>query len=490
MKEVKSIKFNFIMNLIRVLMTIVFPLITYPYATRVLNSAGVGRAAYVASIVSYFQLVASFGVNNYAITEGAKIRDDKAKLNKFASEMFFINLVFTVLAYIGFAGALFLPKFDGYEMLLLISSSTVLFTTLGMEWLYELLEEYEYITIRSVIFQVVALVMLFVLVRNEGDVAWYVALTAVSTVGSGVLNFIHSRHYIHLFETRVHWADIKVHMKPMVYMFGVSIASVIYLNSDITMLGWMKGDKDAGIYTTASKMNQVLCTLIKSLSTVIMPRMAYYLENDQKDNFDRLLKQAFRFMMMLIVPCMVGMLLISPEVIHLISGKNYSEFFPSVTTSRILAINLFFSPINGFIAYQIFMPKKKEKIIFWATLGGAISNLIINYLLIPVLSYDGAAIATVLAEAMVMLICIILGHKMIPFKGMMQGVWKYVIASVPMVIAYVLFQKATFNSYLIYMLLMIIIGVVTYGIMLLILGDELVREEVRMIFGKLKHNEK
>ena len=184
MKEVKSIKFNFIMNLIRVLMTIVFPLITYPYATRVLNSAGVGRAAYVASIVSYFQLVASFGVNNYAITE-----------------MFFINLVFTVLAYIGFAGALFLPKFDGYEMLLLISSSTILFTTLGMEWLYELLEEYEYITIRSVIFQVVALVMLFVLVRNEGDVAWYVALTAVSTVGSGVLNFIHSRHYIHLFET-------------------------------------------------------------------------------------------------------------------------------------------------------------------------------------------------------------------------------------------------------------------------------------------------
>lgn len=79
---------------------------------------------------------------------------------------------------------------------------------------------------------------------------------------------------------------------------------------------------------------------------------------------------------------------------------------------------------------------------------------------------------------------------MMPFKGMMQGVWKYVIASVPMVIAYVLFQKVTFNSYLIYMLLMIIIGVVTYGIMLLILGDELVREEVRMIFGKLKHNEK
>ena len=79
---------------------------------------------------------------------------------------------------------------------------------------------------------------------------------------------------------------------------------------------------------------------------------------------------------------------------------------------------------------------------------------------------------------------------MIPFKGMMHHVWKYFIASLPMLIPYVLCQKVTFSSYLIYMLLMIIIGVVTYGIMLLILGDELVREEVRMIFGKLKHNEK
>ena len=83
-----------------------------------------------------------------------------------------------------------------------------------------------------------------------------------------------------------------------------------------------------------------------------------------------------------------------------------------------------------------------------------------------------------------------LGYVVLILLNSTDGVWKYVIASVPMVIAYVLFQKVTFNSYLIYMLLMIIIGVVTYGIMLLILGDELVREEVRMIFGKLKHNEK
>ena len=484
MKEVKSIKFNFIMNLIRVLMTILFPLITYPYAARVLNTSGVGRAAFVVSIVSYFQLVASFGVNNYAITEGAKIRDDKQKLNKFATEMFFINLVFTVLAYAMFVVVLFLPKFDGYEVLLIISSSSILFTTLGMEWLYELLEEYQYITIRSILFQVISLILLFVLVRSESDVIWYVALTAVGTVGSGVLNFVHSRHYVKLFQSRICWADIRVHMKPMVYMFGVSIASVIYINSDITMLGLIKGDKDAGIYSTASKLNQVLSTLIKSLSTVIMPRLAYYIQQNQKENFERLLNRAFHFMLMLIAPCIVGMILISPEVIHLVSGKNYQDFLPGISTSRILAINLFFSPINGFIAYQIFMPKKKERIIFWATLGGAISNLAINAFLIPLLSFDGAAIATVLAEAMVMCICMILGHKMIPFRGMIRGAWKYVLASIPMIVIYFLLQQVAFSNYLIYMLVMICCGAASYGIMLLILRDELVVEECKKIFAR------
>lgn len=486
MKEVKSIKFNFIMNLIRVLMTILFPLITYPYATRILNSGGVGRAAYVASIVSYFQLVAAFGVNNYAITEGAKIRDDKKRLDKFASEMFLINLVFTVLAYVMFAVAVFLPKFDGYEMLLFISSTSILFTTLGMEWLYELLEEYQYITIRSVAFQIISLILLFVLVRNEGDVAWYVVLTAFSTAGSGVMNFIHSRHYVRLFRQKISWADIRVHMKPMVYMFGVSIASVIYLNSDITMLGWMRNDKEVGIYSTASKMNQVLCTLIKSLSTVIMPRLAYYIENSQKDHFNHLLKKAFRFMMLMIVPCMVGMLLISPEVIHLIAGKNYEEFMPGNTTSRILALNLFFSPVNGFIAYQIFMPNKKEKIIFWATCGGAVTNLIINYILIPSYSYNGAAVATVLAEAMVMLICVAIGRKMIPFQGMFEGVWKYVLSCVPMVLIYVLMPRSIFPNYLVYMAVMMCFGALTYGLMLLLLRDKLLLEEGGRILERVK----
>lgn len=483
-KKVKSVKFNFVMNLIRVLMTIAFPLITYPYASRVLHTAGLGQANFVASVISYFQLIAAFGINNYAITEGAKIRDDKEKLNKFASEMLFINLVSMAVAYVLFAVILFLPKFDGYRILLIASSFSILFATLGMEWLFELLEEYEYITLRSVIFQILSLVMMFVLVRDESDVFWYVVLIVVSTTGYGILSLFQSRKYVKFFTTPIVLRDLKVHIKPMVYMFGVSIASVIYLNSDITMLGFMKGDDEVGIYTMASKMNQILGMLIKSLSTVIMPRLAYYIEKGKKEEFNGLLQNAFRFMMLLIMPCMVGMFLISPEVIRLIAGE---EFLPGASASRILAVNLFFSPINGFIAYQIFMPRKKENIIFWATLGGAVSNFVINLALIPWLGFDGAAIATVIAEALVMVICVILGRRMIPFQGMFRGVWKCVVAVLPMIGAYIGLQYVDFSNYIGYMFTMIAIGVVTYGVMLLLLREQLVLDEIQLLKDKFIH---
>lgn len=481
-KQEKSIKFNFVMNFIRVLMSILFPLITYPYATRVLHKEGLGQTTYAMTIINYLLLIAAFGVNNYAITEGAKIRDDKKKLNKFATEMFMINMIFTVLAYISFAVVLFIPKFSDYRTLLLIGSVSILFTTLGMEWLYELLEEYEYITIRSIVIQVVILVALFLLVRSEEDVAWYMALTVASTVGTGIFNFVHSRKYVRMFSERVELRALGRHMKPMVYMFGVSVASVIYLNSDITMLGWMKSDSDVGIYTAATKMNQVLCTLIKSLSTVIMARVAYYIEQKQKERFLRLLNRAFGFLMMLILPSMVGMWMLAPEIIRLVAGE---EFLPAVTAERIMVINLFLSPINGFIAYQIFMPHKKEKIIFWATLGGAITNLVINYLLIPIYSYNGAAVGTVVAEGIVMVISLALGKDMVNIRELIRGSWQYLVASIPMIVAYVLLVRLEYPSYLIFMFLMIAVGVVSYFLTLLLLRNEIVVEEWDKLIGKL-----
>ena len=78
----KSIKTNFVFNFIKVLLSLIFPLITFPYASRILLPEGIGKVDFANSIIAYFILIASLGINTYAIREGAKVRDDKEKLSK------------------------------------------------------------------------------------------------------------------------------------------------------------------------------------------------------------------------------------------------------------------------------------------------------------------------------------------------------------------------------------------------------------------------
>lgn len=479
MANYKSIKYNFIMNFIRVLMTIVFPMITFPYASRVLTEYGLGRVTYVSTIVSYFQLIAAFGISNYAITEGAKIRNDKEKLNRFVSEMFYINIFTMVIAYCSFIVVFLLPYFKSYRFLLAINCTTIFFSTIGIEWLYELIEEYQYITIRSIVFQVISLILLFALVRNSNDAAWYIGLTVLATAGSNVLNFIHSKRYVKISIKKIKFVDIKKHLKPMTYMFGVSVASVIYLNSDITMLGTMKSNREVGIYAAATKMNQVLCQLIKSICTVVLARLSFYKSNDKEDEYNSLLTSVFKSLVLLIIPAMFGMFLLAPQIIMLISGASYMDAVPTV---RILVLNLFLSPINGFIAYQIFMPIKKEKIIFWATCGGAVSNIIMNVVLIPYFSYNGAAIATVMAEGMVMLISIRLGKRYINIKN--TGIGEYIkmfVAACPMIVFYFILSGIENSNFIAYTLLMVLCCSVTYFVLLFLLKENIVYSEFKRI---------
>lgn len=480
----QSVKKNFILNTIRVLLSIVFPLITYPYASRTLGTVGVGRESYVYSIINYFTIIAGFGVSSYAISEGAKLRDDRKSLNRFASEMLLISIITTFIAYVLFFAVLFIPKFDDYRELLVLSSTTILLTTMGVDWLYQILEQYTYITVVTIAFQLAALIMMFVLVRDEGDVMWYVLDVAVSTTGFGIVNFVHSRRFVTFFKGQSNY-QLKRHIRPMLYLFGVTLAAVIYTNSDISMLGWMKGDVDAGIYSTASKLVQTAATVIRSLSIVVLPRISYYMKDGDTDRAKGLINQTLKFIIMIVVPSVVGIILIAPEIIHFISGNNYDEFLPAVRTLKILALYLFLSPINGFIAYQIFLPRGRQRTTFYATISGAVMNIILNAVLIPKFTYDGAAVATLISEATVMAVCCVSGRSLIPFRECLGSIWRYLLATVPMMVICIGLRQLEWSGYLSFMLVMVVLAVISYFVMLLLLGDDIIKHEVSNIIGKL-----
>ncbi len=214
----KSLKTNMVLNGIKGLMSIVFPLISFPYISKVLGVDNLGRYNFANSIISYFILMAGLGVSTYAIREGSKLRDDVDKFNVFANEIFTISVLSTAASYLLlFICMILVPKFHEYTSLLVILSLQVGFRTIGIEWIYSIFEDYAYITVRSILFQFISLLLMFVMIRTPNDVNAYAMITVISSVGANLLNYIHARKTCKVeITTKVQW---KKHIKPIMVLF-------------------------------------------------------------------------------------------------------------------------------------------------------------------------------------------------------------------------------------------------------------------------------
>ena len=187
----RSIKKNAFMNAVLTASGLLFPLITFPYVSRVIEPSGTGKVSFAASVVSYFLMFSELGIPIYGIRECARLRDDRQALSKTVQELFFLNLIMCMFSCMAFIISLFLvPKFSQDKPLFLIAGTALILNCMGMEWMYKGLEEYSYITVRSLIFKVIALILMFVTVRTVTDYRMYSVVTVMSGYGSFVFNFL------------------------------------------------------------------------------------------------------------------------------------------------------------------------------------------------------------------------------------------------------------------------------------------------------------
>lgn len=423
----KSITANFVFNLAKTSSSFLFPIITFAYASRVLTVEGLGEVNFARSIITYFTMIASLGITNYGTREGAKLRDHKDRLSKFAQEMLFINLLSTVLACLLLGVAILLiPRLWLHKDLLLVFGSSVILTGLSMEWLYSALEEYRYITIRSMIFQIISVILMFLFVKDSSDCVPYAVISVVATTSSYILNFWNCKKHIEF--RRYSSYQIKKHIRPITLLFAFVVSVNLYTALDITMLGFISGNRTVGLYTVGEKVSKLVITLITSLGVVLMPRLSYYLEAGLKQEFGNLVIKAYQFVFLFSIPACFGLFVLSREIICVFSGKGYEE---AVLTMRILTPIVLVIPFSVLTNNQILIPMRKEKLILVSTCTGAAVNLILNSILIPQLAQNGAAIGTVLAEASVMCICYHNASRHFKMRVIFKEYWKYWLAAVP-----------------------------------------------------------
>lgn len=454
--EGKSIKINFIFNTLKTIMVVIFPLISFPYISRVLGVEGVGKVQYCTSVISYFILFASLGIGTYSIREGVRFRDDKKAFSKFAREILFINMITTVLAYF-VLGIFFLAgAFQGKRDIMLVCSLAIAGTTLSIDWLYQAMEQYVYISVRTLIVQVISLVMMFCFVRTEQDALIYAMITVFASKGYCFINFFQSKKYID-YRLKVHF-ELKKHIKPILVIFGATLAVSIYMNMDVVMLGIICDDYQVGLYSAAVKVNIVVKNVISSISAVLLPRLVAYLAKGDKVKYEKLFKQGTDLNLFFSIPSMVGLIILSKPIILLFSGE---KFLPAVFTGQILAIRLVFAALDNIFYNQVLIPNGHEKEACIGTAAGAGANLILNAFLIPIMQTVGAAIATVISEGVVFVYFVISTKKLINLKNVLKDMYKFVIAAAYMGIG-IGFGMHFLNSAVLQVLILIPLGILIY----------------------------
>lgn len=394
----KSLGINALLNGLRSALNLIFPLVTFPYVSRILSVDSMGIYNFANTYINYFVLLAGLGVSTYAVREGAKYRDNSQKIGEFSSQVFTINIVATIIAYILLiASLLVFGNLHNYVSAILVFSIQIIFTTIGTEWIYTIYEEYSYITVRSIIFKIISIVLLFTLVRKPNDYLWYAGITVFASVGSNILNYIHAKSFTTIkIVKNVNW---KYHLKPILVIFASSVAVTLYVSSDTTILGLLKNDYAVGIYGVAVKVYTMVASLIGGLLIVTVPRLAAFFGKKRLKEYSELLKSVIDMVIIISLPAAIGLVSLSKEVILIIAGKKYLN---GVLSLQIITWAMIFSNFAMIFNQCVLIPTKREGKSLRNTLITGVINLGLNFILIPLWSYDGTALSTVIAEFMIM----------------------------------------------------------------------------------------
>lgn len=398
-----SIRYNYVMNLILTVSNVLFPLLTFPYFSRILLPVGIGKVAFAQSFIAYFIMIAQLGMPIYGIRKCAQVRDDKIKLSKTVHELLMISILMVIISYlILFVIIATVDKIHDNKDLILIMSTQILLNSIGMNWLYSSLEQYSYITIRSIIFKLISLIIMFILVRGSDDYLYYAIGMVIAVSGSSLLNIINAKKYIYLKPLSNY--NLKQHLRPVFILFATNIAISIYVNLDVIMLGFMVGDSEVGLYNAALKVNRVLLQVVSSIGVVLLPRLSYLISNNLVDEFVVAVKKAIYFVVLISVPLVLYFIIFAKDVIQVIAGDN---FLGSTKVLQILMPIVLIAGISNITGLQMLVPIGAEKKLMFSVVCGAFVDVILNIILIPKYGASGAAFSTVLAESIVLIVQII-----------------------------------------------------------------------------------
>lgn len=421
----KSIIKNTIYYILYNVFNMLFPLVSGIYVARVLSPKSIGEVSYAQNIVTYFVILAFLGIPTYGIREIANARNNKEELNKIFSELFIINFISTMFFFIVY----FIFIFNNYTFKSTIKLNSIMgilifFNIFNIDWLYEGLEEFKFISIRNTVFKTFSILLLVTLVRQEEDYIKYALVIIFGTVGNYISNIIYSKKFIKL---TFKGLNFKRHFKSIVHLIMVNLAIEIYTLVDVSMLGFFCSKAIVAFYVYGSRVYRILLQVINAITMVVVPRLSLLHFEKKEEDFNQLLSNCFKILLLIGIPMFIGIQFTGEKLVILIYGEKY---IPSVIIIKIMSVLLIFTPIGYLLGSRVLLISKKEKKMVIAVSIGAITNAIGNYILIQKYDELGATISTTISEILVMLVYIYLGKNYFKIFVPKREILKVLLANV------------------------------------------------------------
>lgn len=476
----KSITINAILNMSRTFMNLAFPLITYPYITRVLGVENIGKYNFASSIVGYLSLISIFGISSYAVREGAIVRDSNEKISDFVSQMVTIGLMTTAFAYIIMLILSQLDSIRPYRELIFIQSIVMIGNILGSEWINTIYEDFAYVTARTLLFQIISIILMFLFVKSSNDLYIYAVISVVASAGGYVCNFFHNRRYVHFSVTK--HVQFKRHFPRLTTFFFSNLTTTIFVNSDQTMLGLMCGDYYVGIYAIAVKIYNILKNIFTSILFVVMPRVCVLEGNGDVDSRNRISETLLMTIMTLVLPMAFGIFMIADKAVLIVAGSGYIEGSSSL---RILAMSIVAAALSSYMTYIYIVPRGYDKILLISSTVSAIINVLLNFVLIPAFKHNGAAITTLVSEVVVFGIEWIYVKPDLNYRRVLTAVLQVVIACVVMMFGIGFLDKLSVGM-VTQLILEIGAGILLYYIMMLVMRNKIIVYGTKKLMRGLK----
>ncbi|WP_427042678.1 oligosaccharide flippase family protein (plasmid) [Fusobacterium sp. SB021] len=477
----KSLRDNYILNILYQILAMIVPFITIPYVARVLKVEQMGIYNYVFSVANIFINFIVNGTEQYGLREIAYRPNEKKENTKLLIELTLGKLILFLILTIPYIIISFLYNYE-YRYIYIIHIVLLFSYAIDISWFYKGQEEFKKIVTRNITIKLLSVICIFLFVKSSKDFYRYAILMVGSTLIGNITLFLG----ISVYTTKIKIKEIKIskikeHINPCIIFFIPILASNIYAYLDKILLGIFSIEMEVAYYSQAEKIVKMVLGVITALEVVLLPRISYYVKNKEYKIMSTYLYKTLQFIFFIGIPLIFGMIFISPYFIPLFLGTEYNKCILNVKILSFLILIIGIASITG---GSVMIPIGKQKKYNLIIIGGSILNGILNIFFIPYFKSYGASVATICAESFITISILISLKKYLNIFTILKENYQYLIASIFMFLILKSLSRV-FYSDIESLFFIITIGGISYFSLLLLIKDSMTLDILSFIKTKI-----